>query len=146
MNQLDVWLTETAANLAKEPEHAAECDGLRCTCGYVPSVLDQRIALGLLQARALECRELANNLRMSGLTLKHQIAADFAQVLSMRSHMLEQRALQLCDQWPPSDMPAEETCDCNHTISQHSQRDGVHGPCSTCGCKGYQKRQMGTIQ
>ena len=146
MNALDAWLTETAANLAKEPEHAADCDGLRCACGYIPSVLEQRIALGLLQSRALECRELANNLRMSGMTLKSNLAAEFAQVLTMRSHMLEQRALQLCDQWPPSNEPIEETCDCNHTISQHSQRDGIHGPCSTCPCKGYQKRQIGTIQ
>lgn len=156
MNAFDTYLTQTAANLAKDPEHAPECEGSQapdesatrcriCTCGFHPSVLNQRIAIGLLQARALECRELADNLRLSGVTLKSNLAAEFAQVLTSRSHMLEQKALVLCDQWPPSDGPVAETCDCGHTISQHSQREGIHGPCSACGCKGYFKRAAAEV-
>ena len=144
MNAIDSWLVQTAANLAKEPEHADDCHSQyangSCTCGFHPSTLQQRIAIGVLQSRALECRELVDHMRRTGMTLKSQIMGQFAEALILRSRMYEQKALQLCDQWPPSEEAILETCDCGHTISQHSQKDGIHGPCSACGCKGYSRK------
>lgn len=138
MSNLLRWVTQFASELVKPDDVAARPK---------PTSLEQRIAIGLVQARAAECRAIVGQLRLSGLTLKSHVASGMAETLTQQSHVYEQLALRMCDQYPPSAEPPAETCECGHTISQHSQGpDGQPGPCSTeCLCRKYRQRGLSTV-
>lgn len=104
LDPFSMWLTNFAAVLAADPRHTLECDlnmgAGPCNCDYHPSVLEQRIAIGLIQSRALECRHWADV-----LIREHPndpIAIALARHLARRSHKLEQLGLDLCKEgvWP----------------------------------------------
>lgn len=100
------WVKDTAAAIAKDPEHAEGCTGTdmteKCYCGFIPSTREQRLAIALVQARALECRDRATELQIRGYTQNPLVQAIFAKLWE-RSHNLEKLGLLLCDQYPPPD-------------------------------------------
>lgn len=109
MTAFEEWLTKTAAGLVPDPQHAPSCAALvggECDCGIVLSSLEQRIAIGLVQARALECRSLAAQLQIRNLQNTPDGAYLFTKLWD-RSHALEKLGLELCKQYPP-DTPAAE--------------------------------------
>lgn len=84
MTAFDVWLKTMVAALAPDcPEDTA---------------LAQRIAIGLIQARVLECRTLAGELNVSGDPHARMIAA----MCMDRSHKLEKLGLEYAKNWPPA--------------------------------------------
>ncbi len=89
--QLAKWLTEMASNIAAEDEPAGR---------PIETALEQRIAVGLLQARAAECRALAGELQISGATRNQVVRMMWAKLLD-RSSALEKLGLELCETWPP---------------------------------------------
>jgi hypothetical protein len=107
------YVTRGAAALAPDPKHTDGCEfkdrlDVQCDCGFYPSVLEQRIAIGILQARALECRHWADVLLTQHRD--HPIAVKLARHLAVRSQKLEKLGLDLCKVWPPYDpaKPEEE--------------------------------------
>jgi hypothetical protein len=98
-------IVDQAIQLAKSDEEA----------GRNPTELAQRIAIGIVQGRALECRTLAGQLLINGHRVTNQFppgpgrAAAAAVVSSLsvqqreRSHRLEQLGLKLAKIWPPDD-------------------------------------------
>ncbi len=108
MTAFEQWLKESVEKLVPDPEHKDDCAaglGVPCDCGMVPSTLEQRLAIGLVQARALELRTMATEMQMKNLTQTPPGAWLF-QRLWDRSHKLEQIGLKLCESYPPA--PAEE--------------------------------------
>lgn len=89
------WLTDMARNTAADDEPAGR---------NLPTTLEQRIAVGLVQARALECRELANQLLVAGLTRMPHFHMMYAKLLD-KSSEYERMGLKMCETWPP--MPEE---------------------------------------
>ena len=86
MTALDKYLRETAASLAQGRQ--------------VPSTFEQRIAIGLVQARALELRHLAGELQIHGFTRHPLIKGLWAKMIE-RSSMLEPLGLEMCEAYPP---------------------------------------------
>lgn len=86
------WLTEVAKNLAKEPtpEEAAA----------LPTTLEQRIAVGLVEARARECKHMATDLRLSSSGSLPGVQK-IAQYIDNRGLELDQLSLELCKKYPP---------------------------------------------
>lgn len=112
MTAFEQWLTSTTAALAPDPTHAAHCRvvdmSTKCDCGFIPSTIHQRLAIGLCQARALELRTMATEMQVKGLNQSPPGAYLFTRLWD-RSHKLEQIGLALCTQYPPSDAaPVEE--------------------------------------
>ncbi len=121
MTAFEQWLKESVEKLIPDPSHAAGCptiaddesdevlaDYQECACGMVPSTLEQRLAIGLVQARALELRTMATEMQLKNLNQTPPGAWLF-QRLWDRSHKLEQIGLKLCESYPPSDAaPSEE--------------------------------------
>lgn len=70
------------------------------------SLLEQRICIGLVQARALECRTLAGMLLIGGAASQQGPAGKMAMMISMkmreRSHRLEMMGMKLAECWPPT--------------------------------------------
>ncbi len=88
MTAFDVWL--------KTMVLAAEGDLLD---GPVPDQgFRQRIAICLIQARALECRTLAGELAVAG----NEYAVMIAAMCMDRSHKLEKLGLEYAKAWPPA--------------------------------------------
>src|SRR5579872_843117 len=97
--QLARWLSEMAAAIAQDDESFGR---------QITTTLEQRIAVGLMQARAAECRSLAGDLQISGLIQQHKfIHAMWARLLD-RSSDLEQMGLKMCETWPPVIEPEPE--------------------------------------
>lgn len=98
-------IVTTAAALAKDPVHAIHCHNTNmvapCDCGFIPSTLEQRIAIGLLQARALECRHWSGKL-LVGFP-GNPFAQQLSKHLSDRSHGLEMMGLKMCREYPPGE-------------------------------------------
>ena len=112
MNAFMVTLVDQAIQLAKSDEEA----------NRNPTILAQRIAIGMLQARALECRTFAGLLLINGHHIVNQfpvgpmreavrkIALALHDQQRERSRKLEAMALKLATLWPPTgdDFPPEE--------------------------------------
>ncbi len=111
MTAFEQWLKESVERLIPDPSHAPSCAAhvdAPCDCGMVPSTLEQRLSIGLVQARALELRTMATEMQLKGLNQTPPGAWLF-QRLWDRSHKLEQIGLKLCESYPPSDAaPSEE--------------------------------------
>lgn len=103
MTVMEEYVTKTAAVLGKDPVHDVGCQSVEmsvpCDCGYHPSTLEQRIAIGLMQARALECRFWAGKLQVNFPT--NPFAVWLAGQLMDRSHKLETVGLAMCRVYPP---------------------------------------------
>lgn len=110
MTPLDKYLIENATELAKD-DAAAE----RTT----PTTLEQRIAIGLVQARALECRHLAGQLQIYGLTRIPQIRALWAYYID-RSSKLEAIGLEMCEKYPPDHEPERQLVEIAQPLSGRS--------------------------
>lgn len=100
--QLSAFLTimlDQAIQLAKDDEAAER---------GVPSTLEQRICIGLVQARALELRTVAGTILLKGLGA-NPMALKLSMAMRERSHKLEQLGLALAKHWPPTpdDFPME---------------------------------------
>ncbi len=105
MTAFEQWLQTTVAALIPDPEHAPSCAAMvggECGCGMIPSTLEQRLAIGLVQARALELRNMATELQMKGFNQNPPGAYLFTRMWE-RSHKLEQIGLELCKAYPPSE-------------------------------------------
>ncbi len=111
MTAFQSWLKESVEKLIPDPTHAPSCAAhvdAPCDCGMVESTLPQRLAIGLVQARALECRALAAQMQMRSLQNNPDGAYLFTKLWD-RSHTLEQIGLDLCKKYPPPDAaPSEE--------------------------------------
>lgn len=112
LNAFMTIVVDQAIQLAKSDEEADRR----------PTELAQRIACGMLQARALECRTFAGSLLIHG----HEVVQQFPPgpmreaarkiVLALhdqqrdRSRKLEQIGIKLATTWPPTgeDFPPEE--------------------------------------
>ncbi len=100
------WLKEIIEKLVPDPTHAPSCAAhvnAPCDCGMFPSTLEQRLAIGLIQARALELRSVATKMQLRGLDRKSPQGAWLFQQLWDRSHELEQIGLSLCAAYPPAE-------------------------------------------
>ncbi len=75
------------------------------------AALEQRVAILLVQARALECRHLAGELAVGGAN--HPVAVQIMEALWDRSHKLEAIGLMLAKQWPPVDGNETLVCRCS---------------------------------
>lgn len=109
MTAFETWLTTTVAALIPDPTHSPSCAAMvggECGCGMVPSTLEQRLAIGLVQARALELRNMATEMQLKGLNTSPPGAYLFQKMWD-RSHKLEQIGLSLCAAYPPSDAEEE---------------------------------------
>lgn len=96
---------------------AAICDD---TIERRPAPMEQRVAIALVQARALECRTFAGLLLINGHRYTQKFppgpAKDAAEYLIAqlsvqqreRSKRLEDMAMQLAKQWPPRGEDFEE--------------------------------------
>jgi hypothetical protein len=97
MTPFDAWVTETAAAMVKPTEE--EWSESRCqTCADPDwAALRLRFAIALVQARALECRQIGG-----GLLIKQPgTLKEIADGLSDRSHKLEQLGLRMAaGNWP----------------------------------------------
>lgn len=60
-------------------------------------VLEQRLACGLVQARAFECRKIAGQFGI----LSNEFASRVSMRCMDRSHTLETLALEYAAEWPP---------------------------------------------
>lgn len=98
MTAFEKWVTEFAASLEKED---AEADPPR----DMQSTLVQRIAIGLVQSRAAECRHISGELLLRNPG--SQLAGILSLRLSDRSHKLEQIALEMCTKYPPDTPPTQ---------------------------------------
>lgn len=105
MTPIDHYATTTSKALATEPAHKMECQvvdmTVPCDCGFFPSTLEQRIAVGLVTARALEGRHWADVLLREHRDNPFAIA--LARHLARRSHKLEKLGLEYCKEYPPAD-------------------------------------------
>lgn len=86
--------------------------------------LSQRIAAGLVQARALECRHLAGELIVNNPS--HPIIASVARECWERSHKLEAIAMQFAKEWPPAEGHEVMVCRCAINTGE-VQVDAGHG-------------------
>ncbi len=66
------------------------------------STIQQRVSIGLTQARAAECRHIAGEMRLKGLT-QIPMMSQLAMWLTDRSHKLEQLGLRMVTEWPIKD-------------------------------------------
>lgn len=103
MTAIETWVTTLAAELAKD-DAAAE--------RQYTTTLEQRLAIGLIQARALECRHHAGQLRLESTNpmlpmLQQTALLTVANRLLDRSHKLEQISLGMIEKYPP-DTPVPE--------------------------------------
>lgn len=87
------WALKVAVELAKDDESAGR---------LLPTTIEQRMVIGLLQARAQECRNAAGQLHMQGATRENPIALRLAMWLTGRSEKIEQMGLSLAENWPPT--------------------------------------------
>ena len=105
------WLEKTVEGLIPDPEHDPSCAariGGECECGYVASTLPQRLAIGLVQARALELRNMATQMQLRNLQSSPPGAYLFTRLWD-RSHKLEKIGLEMCKTYPPVEgEPTEE--------------------------------------
>src|SRR5579885_3289272 len=103
MTPFEIWFTNMARELAKSDAVAERSK---------PTTIEQRIAVGLVQARAAECRAIAGDLHKQGATMQSRVAAQLANLLAQQSHVYEQIALRLCDEYPPgASLLPVETCE-----------------------------------
>lgn len=105
MTAIEEYVTKVAAALAKDPEHDPGCQWLTgsldsCNCGYVPSTLEQRIAIGLVEARAIECRYWSTKLLSK--FLGEVWAVWLSKHLDERARKLGVVGLSMCKTWPPN--------------------------------------------
>jgi hypothetical protein len=96
MTPFDSWVLETAAAMVKPTE-----DGWRegPPSAYDPDWdgLRLRFAIALVQARALECRQIGASLLIKNIKTPGEMAAG----LNDRSHKLEQLGLRMAEgKWP----------------------------------------------
>lgn len=92
------WAEKTLKALWRDAPDELGCDctgGLQNAEGW--SALEQRLAIGLIQARAMECRDLASSLLINQPGSLKQIIFD----LNDRSSKLEAVGLKMAKQWPP---------------------------------------------
>jgi hypothetical protein len=73
----------------------------------VATTLEQRIAIGVIQARALECRHQAGEIALR-IGLNQPFFRMYHSQLIERSHRLEQFGVQMARQYPPVDEPGEQ--------------------------------------
>jgi hypothetical protein len=113
MAQLSAFLTmmmDQATELAKDDE----------TAQRPPSTLEQRICIGMIQARALECRHTAGSLLIYGQRVVQrfplnqraavgQAITAISVQLRERSHKLEKLGMDLARKWPPEEDNFEES-------------------------------------
>jgi len=116
MTAYETWLLKTVQILAGEG---------------ASSELQQRIAIGLTQARALECRHLAGEIAVGG-GAKHPYGVSVIQQCWDRSHKLEAIGLMLAspDGWPIRDGGEIMVCRCALPHGEVQERDGW--VCSHC--------------
>ena len=101
MTSFEKWLTVLVDVLAYGPEQARD--------PAMPIVrnpeLEIRIACGLIQARALECRAEAGEIAIKGN--RHPIALGIHRWLTERSHEFEQIGMKIGEPggWPIQDNP-----------------------------------------
>ena len=95
MKAFDFWVVETSDALVNGPEalrnHETGNDGADL------AEIQQRAAIHLVQARALECRHIAGELMVR--TGANTISAGLLE----RSRQLEAIGLRLASEWPPKD-------------------------------------------
>lgn len=96
MSPIDRYLTQTAAEVAKDDAQARDRGDLKTT-------LEQRIAVALMEARALECNYTAGEIR---LKTNNPTLLQFARALDERKHKLTARAIEMCKIWPIHDEDA----------------------------------------
>lgn len=89
MTALETWLQQMVAVIAGNPADDA-----------ADPTLAQRVAVALVQARALECRHLAGELLIGGAG--NPVALQIAQACTDRSRKLEAIGMQLAqpEGWP----------------------------------------------
>lgn len=116
MTAYETWVTETArallADIKESSETEMECvaqerghrDYLKAEFDAEWNDTEQKVAIGLTQARALECRQLAAELLKQGTAA----ALTFASALMDRSQKLEAIGMLFAQQWPPQDRPLIE--------------------------------------
>lgn len=112
MTPFEHWiLTTTKAMVGTmredcEPDWSAAADeeermGYMKTYNEMWDLLERRIAITLVQSRALECRQIAGSV----LIHRPQNVRDWALGLSDRSSKLEKMGMEMCEPsgWPPSE-------------------------------------------
>lgn len=108
MNAIETWVTDLAKELLKDDEEAERTIPGRTE----PTTIEQRVAVGLLQARATELRELAPQVAklFNGHVLCQQIASEMVK----RALLHEKKAMELCVVYPPGSGRSGKI-----TITQH---------------------------
>lgn len=92
MTALEHYLTTTAAGLVKDDEAAERA---------IATTLEQRIAVGLIQARAKECEAIATELMLKNNGSR--AVTEIALHLRERALKLEHIGLDLCKEYPPAE-------------------------------------------
>jgi len=82
------WAIKTADALMGDVRETQDFDALR-----------HRLTIGLVQARAQECRQISTSLLVKGV----RSIADMANGLSDRSSKLESLGMRMATVWPPPD-------------------------------------------
>lgn len=93
MTALETWITTTAAQLVHEDP-------------TLPTTPEQRIAIGLVQARAKECRAIANEMLVNGGTRNPVLYSVYAALID-RSSKLEKLGLDMVTEYPPNTVAEE---------------------------------------
>lgn len=98
MSAIEKWSRDFADSLAQDDITASRT---------VETTLEMRIAVGLVQARALECRQLAGTLQVQGLTRNPMFQQMWARLID-RSSDLEKLAVEIGQNWNAVEQPKIE--------------------------------------
>jgi hypothetical protein len=102
MTALETWIVQLAEQIAPDD---AECPRHDQNGDLLPTTLVQRVSIGLLQARAKECRSICGELQIQGVASRPDVQPIFAWLVE-RSSLLERMALGACTKWPLDTEPA----------------------------------------
>ena len=86
------WLQEHVKKVLASDEELAR---------PVPTTLEQRLAVAVLQARAKECRAIAGYMDVQGISGHSAVTAGVRNFLLTRSDEIEALGMELVSKWPP---------------------------------------------
>lgn len=95
MTLIDRYLILTAKEVEKSDAEAQR---------PMLTTFEQRVAVALCEARAVECRHWATELRIRGT---HPVARDIANAMDKRADKLQKKAIEMCGKYPPTDTGPE---------------------------------------
>lgn len=179
MTPLEKWALDTAKALIGTMREDNEPDWGTCSyssqeqlAGYIKNweeswgLFERKLSIGLVQCRALECRQISGSL----LVKQPGTLKEIADGLTDRSSKLERLGMEMARPGPidppepglivqpdrvgPSDHEftagnriTPVLCACGHRLSAHEPPSDVRtSPCMECGCQDYRRSSEPTVE